>query len=262
MHRERVRLVGRCGRRCGSRPPAAAARRQAGRGEPGRPRAPSPPGQARSDGRGTAPTLRGRSCANPGAAGPATARLTLPCPTPCRPPLTIAEVQRRVDAELDRIAPVIDDARAPLRRGRPRAGAGRRAGARRDARAAAQRPRLHHLGAPRARPSGCSTGWARRDVGHGPRLRHHRLPQGRLAGRDHDVPLRDLRPLLAQARRRLRRLPRRRPGPPRLHRQRDGGPAAGPRVRGPVRRRRRPRPPGAAHARAARRTPSPTTRCG
>ena len=33
-------------------------------------------------------------------------------------------------------------------------------------------------------------------------------------------------------------------------------------VRGPVRRRGRPRAPGAAHARAARRTPSPTTRCG
>ncbi len=35
-----------------------------------------------------------------------------------------------------------------------------------------------------------------------------------------------------------------------------------PRVRGPVRRRRRPGPPRAAHARAGRRTPSPTTRCG
>ena len=41
----------------------------------------------------------------------------------------------------------------------------------------------------------------RRDLGHGPRLRHHRLPQGRLARRDHDVPLGGLRPELAQARR-------------------------------------------------------------
>ena len=36
----------------------------------------------------------------------------------------------------------------------------------------------------------------------------------------------------------------------------------GQRARGPVRRGGRPRPPGAAHARVARRTPSPTTRCG
>ena len=68
-------------------------------------------------------------------------------------------------------------------------------------------------------------GLGRRDLGHGPRLRHHRLPQGRLAGRDHDVPLRHLRPVVPQARRRLRRHPRRRPRPPRLHRQRDGGAA-------------------------------------
>ena len=53
-----------------------------------------------------------------------------------------------------------------------------------------------------------------------------------------------------------------RPRPPRLHRQRDGGAAARPRVRGPVRRRGRPRAPGAAHAGHAPRTPSPTTRCG
>ena len=69
-------------------------------------------------------------------------------------------------------------------------------------------------------------------------------------------------PDLPQARRRLRRLARRRPGSPRLHRQRDGGAAAEPRVRGPVRRRASTSPTGCSARRAGRRTPSPTTRCG
>ena len=66
-----------------------------------------------------------------------------------------------------------------------------------------------------------------RDLGHGPGVRHDRLPQGRLADRDHDVPLG--RPTTPDSRK-----PEveygdsldGRPGPARLHRQRDGGDAA------------------------------------
>ena len=141
-------------------------------------------------------------------------------------------------------------ARRAVRRGRRGAGAGRRPGARRDARPPAERPRLHHLRPPRGdRAARGRVG--RRGVGHGARLRHDRVPQGRVAGGDHDLPLRDLRPVLAQARRRLRRHPRRRPRSARLHGQLDGGAGAEPRVRRPVRRRRRPRRAGAAHARHA-----------
>ena len=116
-----------------------------------------------------------------------------------------------------------------------------------------------------ARPDadrGAAQGLGRRDLGHGPRLRHHRLPQGRVAGRDHDVPLGGLRPVLAQAGRRLRRHPRRRPGPARLHRQRDGGdgcPTARSRTRTAA---WSTSPTGCCARRAVPRTPSPTTRCG
>ena len=138
-------------------------------------------------------------------------------------------------------------ARRPVRGGRRGAGPGRWPGARRDARPAADRPRLHHLRPARGHRD-AAQGLGRRDLGHGPGLRHHRRAQGRLADRDHDVPLGDLRPVLPQAGRGLRRLARRRPGPPRLHRQRDGAEPARPRVRGPVRWGRRPGRTGAAHA--------------
>ena len=51
---------------------------------------------------------------------------------------------------------MIDELGRRFTDGRARAGAGRRTGPRRDARPAAQRPRLHDVGASRARPSGCS----------------------------------------------------------------------------------------------------------
>src|SRR3546814_680321 len=76
-------------------------------------------------------------------------------------------------------------------RGRARAGAGRWPGPRRDARAVAGGPRLHHLGTARADRE-AAQGLGGRDLGHGTRLRHHRLPQGRVDRRDHDVPLGDL----------------------------------------------------------------------
>ncbi len=142
-------------------------------------------------------------------------------------------------------------ARTRVRGRRPRAGAGRRAGARRDARPAAHRPRLRHVGAAR-RHRAAARGVGRRDLGHGPRLRHHRLPEGAVDRRGDDVPLRGLRPVVAQADRRLRRHPRGRPGPARLHHQRDGGAAARPGGRGPVRRRRRPGLRSAPHAGHAR----------
>ena len=168
------------------------------------------------------------------------------------PPLPqIADVQRSVTAELDRIAPVIDEL------GRRFADAGHElalvGGPVRDAMLgrSSQRPGLHHLG-PSGRDRAAAQGLGRRDLGHGPRVRHDRLPQGRLAGRDHDVPLGVLRPVVAQARRRLRRQPGRRPRPARLHGQRDGGAGARPRDRGPVRRRGRSRPRRAAHPGPAR----------
>ena len=132
-------------------------------------------------------------------------------------------------AELDRIAPVIDDLGDAVRGGRPRAGAGRRSGARRDARPAAQRPRLHHLRAARARPSGCSTAgptrsgtWAATSApsaaarATGPvEITTYRSEAYDPASRKPTVDFGDTLDG--------------RPRPPRLHRQRDGGAAAGPR---------------------------------
>ena len=42
-------------------------------------------------------------------------------------------------------------------------------------------------------------GWADATWDIGTRVRHHRQPQGRVPGRDHDVPLRGVRPHVAQA---------------------------------------------------------------
>ena len=105
--------------------------------------------------------------------------------------------------------------------------------------------------------------WARRDLGHGPRLRHHRLPARATwtvevttyrseaydpASRKPTVDFGDtLEGDLGRRDFTVNAMAVRLPGPGR---------------RGPVRRRGRPRPPAAPHARAARRTRSPTTRCG
>ena len=85
---------------------------------------------------------------------------------------------------------------------------------------------------------------------------------GRVAGRDHDVPLRGLRPDQPQAGRGVRRLPRRRPGPARLHGQRDGALAARPAASRTRTAGWSTSPTGCCARRAGRRTPSPTTRCG
>ena len=152
-------------------------------------------------------------------------------------------------------------ARPPVQRGRRGDRAGRRPGARRDARPAAHRPRLHHLGAARGHRA-AAPGLGRRDLGHRPGVRHDRLPPRRLAGRDHDVPLGGLRPREPQAGGGVRRLAGRRPRPPRLHRELDG---AG---RCPGRRWRTRSaasstwPTGCCGRPDGPRTPSPTTRCG
>ena len=173
-------------------------------------------------------------------------------------------VRRRRPPPADRRRPALGERRAgPDRAGarpagcavrgrRSRAGAGRRPGPRRDARAAAQRPRLRHLRAPR-RHRAAAARLGRRGLGHGPRLRHHRLPQG-ATGRSRS---RRTAPRATTRPRASRRWTSATPstgdlGPPRLHRERDGRVGARPRVRRPVRRRGRPREPVAAHARPAR----------
>ena len=126
----------------------------------------------------------------------------------------------------------------------------------------AQRPRLHHLGAPR-RDRAAAARLGRRGLGHGPRLRHHRLPQG------------------STGRSRSRRTAPSAYDPSSRKPEVDFGDT----LDGDLGRRdftvnamavllpdrefvdpyggvRRPRAPGAAHARAGPRTPSPTTRCG
>ena len=249
------------GRRAATRVPAPVARRRRGpaeRRDAASRRAP-PPGQAAASSVGAPPDLVAARGAEPRRA--AATRLAPRVRRRRPPPLRIADVQRSV-------APSWTGSRrcstssAPCSPTPATSWRWSAAGPRRDARPAAQRPRLHHLGAARrhraaARAAGPTRSWDMgRDFGTiGCR-------KGAVAGRDHDVPLRGLRPRLAQAGGRLRRHPRGRPGPPRLHRQRDGGAAAGPRVRGPVRRRGRPGRSGCCAPRARRRTPSPTTRCG
>ena len=159
----------------------------------------------------------------------------------------MVELQRNAEVELERIAPVIDDL------GRLFAEAGHElalvGGPVRDAMLG--RPHTDLDFTTSARPDDTErllVGLGRRDLGHGPRLRDHRVPQGRVDGRGDDVPLGGLRPRLPQAGRRLRRQPRGRPRPARLHRQRDGGAAAGPDRGGPVRRGGRPDAAAAADA--------------
>ena len=93
------------------------------------------------------------------------------------PPLQMSDVQRSVadGAGPDRAGD--RRARTAVPGGRPRARAGGWPGARRDARPAPQRPRLHHLGAARA-DRGPAPRLGRRGLGHGPGVRDHRLPQG------------------------------------------------------------------------------------
>ena len=153
--------------------------------------------------------------------------------------------------ELLRVAPVADELGRAVRGGRaPALALVGGLGARRAARPAAAGPRLRDR-----RPTGAdrwrsSDGWADAVWEVGIAFGTVGLPQGRLHHRDHDVPQRGLRPGVAQAGGDLRRHPRGRPRSPRLHRQRDGGAAAGAAVRRPVRRAARPRRADAAHARA------------
>ena len=176
-------------------------------------------------------------------------------------PLLISDVQARVVAELARIAPVTEELGARF------AAAGEEialvGGPVRDA----MLGRLHNDldFTTSARPEVTEQlleGLGRRDLGHRPRLRHHRLPPRRVAGRDHHLPLRGVRPREPQARRAVRRLARRRPRPPRLHRELDGArrcPSSGSRTRSAA---WSTWPTRCCGRRAGPRTPSPTTRCG
>ena len=137
---------------------------------------------------------------------------------------------------------------------RPRALAGRRAGAGRVPGPCLPGPGLHHR-----RDAGADRGAAarlgRRALGRGQGVRHDRRAQEHrrrhVPGRGDDVPQGRVRPDDPQARGGVRRQPGRRPGPPRLHRQRDGAAAALAGVRRPARRPVGPGRQGAAHARYA-----------
>src|SRR6185369_9724788 len=143
-------------------------------------------------------------------------------------------------AESDRRAAARADTRSgrdrpPVRAPRLRTRAGRRSGPGCPARSATRRPRSHHERDPR---SGADDGQrlGRPDLGGRDRVRHRRAAQGQRGLRDHHLPQRAVRTDLAQARRTVRYLAGGRPGAPRFHRQRDGGPAARVRLHRPVRR--------------------------
>ena len=170
------------------------------------------------------------------------------------PPRVVSRVrgapadQRRPGARCRRAGPAgVGHRRAgpALRRCRGRDRARRRPGPGRDARPAAQRPRLHHLRPPRGHRE-AARGLGRLHLGHRPRLRHHRLPAWGMGRRDHDLPVRGVRRRQPQARGAVRRLAGRRPCPTRLHRELDGVLAARAAVRGPLRRNGRPGQQGAA----------------
>ena len=105
-------------------------------------------------------------------------------------PLTIVEIQRRVGEELDRIGSVIDELGTLFTdAGEELALVG---GPVRDAMIGRLQNDLDFTTS--ARPDVTERlrlRLGRRRVGHGPRLRHDRLPQGTVAGRDHHLPLRD-----------------------------------------------------------------------
>ena len=168
------------------------------------------------------------------------------------PPLRIADVQRSVSAELDRIAPVLD----PL--GALFAGAGHElalvGGPVRDAMLG--RPHNDLDFATSARPDDDRAAAARlgrrdcwdmgRDFGTiGCRKGHWQVEVTTYRSESYDPASR--KPAVDFGDTLTGDL-----GPSRLHRERDGGVGARPRVRRPVRRRGRPRAPAAAHARPAR----------
>ena len=107
----------------------------------------------------------------------------LSCPTPHCSPLTIVEIQRRVGEELDRIRSVIDELGALFSdAGEALALVG---GPVRDAMIGGLQNDLDFTTS--ARPDVTErlvSALGRRRVGHGPRLRHDRLPQGTVAGRE------------------------------------------------------------------------------
>ena len=112
-------------------------------------------------------------------------------------------------------------ARPPVRGRWARALPGRRVRTRRPARPARRRPRLHDRRPPR-RGQGAGQGLGRLAVGDRDRVRHRRPAEGRLPARGHDLPQRVLSLGVAQPGGDVRDVARGRPGPPRLHRQRDG----------------------------------------
>ena len=192
-------------------------------------------------------------------------RSRTPCPVRlvprARPDRAPAERRRRAAARL----PGRGRAGRALRRRRARAAPGRRLGPRRAARPARRRPRLHHR-----RPPGAGAGAPGR-LGRGD-LGRPASPSARSAPQRRGFRI-EITTYRAEAYDRgspqpggqLRRLAGRRPGPARLHRQRDGRRAAGLGPPTPSSTRTAgwtTSPPSGCARRAGRRTPSATTRCG
>ena len=126
------------------------------------------------------------------------------------PPLTIVEVQRRVGEELTRIGPVIDEL------GERFAAAGEElalvGGPVRDAMLGRLQNDLDFTTS--ARPEKTEkllAGWVDAIWDMGRAFGTIGAADRRVAGRDHDLPLRDLRPAVPQARGGVRRQPGRRP---------------------------------------------------
>ena len=210
-------------------------------------------------GRITATTLAAGG-SHPGHAGPARLPLS-PVSDPALPPLLITDVQRTVEAELDRIGPVLDELGARF------ADAGHAlalvGGPVRDAMLGRLQSDLDFTTS--ARPEVTEQllkGWADAiwDMGRA---------FGTIGARKGDWQV-EITTYRSETYDPSSRKPevdygdslRRRPGPPRLHGQRDGGEPARPGLRGPVRRRGRPGRTGCSAPRAGPRTRSPTTRCG
>ena len=180
-------------------------------------------------------------------------------------PTADAELLAAAQVALNHHGEVLRRPRPAVRRPRARAVPRRRQCARCAARPARHRSGLHHRRPARADADVPARPWADALWDTGIDVRHGRRRQGRRPAGDHHLPRRQLRPGVAQPGGAVRRPPRRRPGAPRFHRQRDGGADHRGRARGVPRSARRPgrtARPGARHRRRRRRCRSATIRCG
>ena len=189
--------------------------------------------------------------------GPGRARRALPLlpvPAPTGPDDAEADqrrltaAQQRAVAELVRVAPVVSELGRAVRGSRARARAGRRLGPRRAPRPARRRPRLRHRPPAPSRPEPSWTAGPTRSGTPASPSARSAPARGRTVSRS--------RPTAARRTTRTPASPRCTYGDtlvgdlraPRLHGQRDGGDAARPDVRRPVRRAGRPGRRSAAHA--------------